>query len=188
MSLLTLPLAFARGFLLHRSAPVRAFARPGQKHTKSGFFLCWAVAFADIGTSVYYTSGILYGQVGKLARFFVALTMIVFILLMLKYAEVTSRYPQGGGVVTVAANVLWPWAGALGGRFILVDYFFTAAISSLSGLTYFAIVVSRISPVVFLITLVVFLYRGQIPAGRLLKRFEIVEPYLEDETSPTRLC
>ena len=35
-----------------------------------GFFLCWAVVFADIGTSVYYTPGILYGQVGKLAGFF----------------------------------------------------------------------------------------------------------------------
>ena len=102
-----------------------------QKHGKLGFFLCWAVVFADIGTSVYYTPGILYGQVGKLAGFFVMMTMVVFILLTLKYAEVTTRYPQGGGVVTVAANALWPWAGALGGMFILVDYFLTAAISSL---------------------------------------------------------
>lgn len=39
--------------------------------------------------------------------------------------------------------------------FILVDYFLTAAISSLSGLTYFSVVIPPISPVVFLITLVV---------------------------------
>lgn len=83
-----------------------------QKRDRLGFFLCWAVVFADIGTSVYYTPGILYGQVWRLAGFFVTLTMAVFILLSLKYAEVTYRYPQGGGVVTVAANALWPWAGA----------------------------------------------------------------------------
>ena len=31
------------------------------------FLLCWAVVFADIGTSVYYVPGILYEQVGSLA-------------------------------------------------------------------------------------------------------------------------
>jgi amino acid transporter len=99
------------------------------------------VVFADIGTSVYYVPGILYGQVGNLAGFFVLLTMIVFILLTLKYAEVTARYPQGGGVVTVAASNFKPWTGALGGMLELGDYFLTAAISALSGLTYLSVVV-----------------------------------------------
>jgi len=48
-----------------------------------GPILCWAVVFADIGTSVYYTPGILYGTVGRLAGFFVFLTMTVFVLLTL---------------------------------------------------------------------------------------------------------
>ena len=34
---------------------------------KLGPFLCWAVVFADIGTSIYYVPGILYGTVGKAA-------------------------------------------------------------------------------------------------------------------------
>src|SRR5579872_714532 len=84
-----------------------------------GPILCWAVVFADIGTSVYYTPGILYGTVGNLAGFFVLLTMSVFVLLTLKYAEVTHRFPQGGGVVTVAAQAMNHWVGALGGMFIL---------------------------------------------------------------------
>nr|MBF6589510.1 hypothetical protein [Ktedonobacterales bacterium] len=46
-----------------------------------GPFLCWAVVFADIGTSVYYVPGILYGQVGRLAGLFVMMTLVVFILL-----------------------------------------------------------------------------------------------------------
>ncbi len=106
-----------------------------------GFFLCWAVVFADIGTSIYYVPGILYGQVGNLAGFFVLLTMIVFILLTFKYAEVTARYPQGGGVVTVASSNFRPWTGAFGGMLELGDYFLTAAISALSGLTYLSVVV-----------------------------------------------
>src|SRR2546421_5451829 len=108
-----------------------------------GPLLCWAVVFADIGTSVYYVPGILYGiaGIGSLAGFFVFLTMSVFVLLAFKYAEVTHRFPQGGGVVTVAAQALNRWFGALGGMFILVDYFLTAAISCLSGMQYLSVVV-----------------------------------------------
>lgn len=109
-----------------------------------GPLLCWAVVFADIGTSVYYVPGILYQTVGPLAGFFVLLTMSVFVLLTLKYAEVTYRFPQGGGVVTVAGQAINHWVGALGGMFILVDYFLTAAISCLSGMLYFSVVVPAI--------------------------------------------
>ncbi len=94
-------------------------------HSEShlGSFLCWAVVFANIGTSIYYVPGILYGNFGNLAGFFVFLTMSVFVLLTLKYAEVTARFPQGGGVITVGAQAFNHWVGALGGMFILVDYF-----------------------------------------------------------------
>src|SRR5713226_7072999 len=111
-----------------------------------GPILCWAVVFADIGTSVYYVPGILYGNVGSLAGFFVFLTMSVFVLLTLKYAEVSHRYPQGGGVVTVAAQAMNHWVGALGGMFILVDYFLTSAISSLSGMQYLSVVIPMLGP------------------------------------------
>ncbi len=117
-----------------------------QDMPKLGPFLCWAVVFADIGTSIYYVPGILYGTVGKLTGFFVLLTMTVFILLTLKYVEVTYRFPQGGGVVTVAARAINNWFGALGGMFILVDYFLTAAISCLSGMLYLSVVVPALGP------------------------------------------
>ncbi|MBV9709638.1 MAG: APC family permease [Ktedonobacteraceae bacterium] len=135
-------------------------------HTSSkgmlGPILCWAVVFADIGTSVYYTPGILYQThgVGSLAGFFVFLTMSVFVLLTLKYAEVTHRFPQGGGVVTVAAQAINPWFGALGGMFILVDYFLTAAISCLSGILYFSVVFPAIGPIALPITIGVLILLG----------------------------
>src|SRR5215470_9420763 len=125
-------------------APTMATGTQPDEHGKTGSslgpLLCWAVVFADIGTSIYYTPGILYQTVGSLAGFFVILTMLVFILLTLKYVEVTHRFPQGGGVVSVAAQAINPWFGALGGMFILVDYFLTAAISCLSGMLYLSVV------------------------------------------------
>src|SRR5436309_11163931 len=89
----------------------------GDSHGKAslGPILCWAVVFADIGSSIYYVPGILYASVGELAGFFVLLTMGVFVLLTLKYAEVSQRFPEGGGVVSVAAQAITSWAGALGG-------------------------------------------------------------------------
>src|SRR5437016_11059979 len=123
-------------------------AEHNQGRNLLGPILCWAVVFADIGTSVYYVPGILYNTEGitTLAGFFVFLTMSVFVLLTLKYAEVTHRFPQGGGVVTVAAQAINHWIGALGGMFILVDYFLTAALSCLSGVLYFSVVVPAIGP------------------------------------------
>ena len=125
-----------------------------------GPILCWAVVFADIGTSIYYVPGILYGTVHALAGFFVFLTMSVFVLLTLKYAEVTHRFPQGGGVVTVAAQAMNHWVGALGGMFILVDYFLTAAISCLSGMLYLSVVLPAIGPFAVEITIGVLVLLG----------------------------
>ncbi len=127
-----------------------------------GPLLCWAVVFADIGTSVYYTPGILYNTEGitTLAGFFVLLTMSVFVLLTLKYAEVTHRFPQGGGVVTVAAQAINHWFGALGGMFILVDYFLTAAISCLSGIFYLSVVLPAIGPFALWITIAALILLG----------------------------
>jgi amino acid transporter len=131
-----------------RSARRRVKLRGGHL----GAFLCWAVVFADIGTSIYYVPGILYGQFGSRSAIFVLMTLFVFILLCVKYAEVTWRYPEGGGVVNVASQALHPFAGLLGGLFILVDYYLTAALSALSGALYLAVVAPSLTPMVMTIT------------------------------------
>ena len=147
-------------------AEVASHGTSGDEHSSGksllGPLLCWAVVFADIGTSVYYVPGILYNTEGitTLAGFFVLLTMSVFVLLTLKYAEVSYRFPQGGGVVTVAAQAINHWFGALGGMFILVDYFLTAAISCLSGMIYLSVVLPAINPLVLEIAITVLLLLG----------------------------
>ncbi len=102
--------------------------------------LVWAVVFADIGTSVYYVPGMLRDMegVGDLAPLFVTASMLGFLLLAWKYVEICWRNPDGGGVVTVATQAFSPRWGLIGGLLITLDYFLTAAVSSVSGIHYLA--------------------------------------------------
>src|SRR5215510_4562914 len=109
---------------------------PTKDTRQLNWFLAWAVVFCDIGTSVYYVPGILYGHVKDATPFFVLLTTGGFILLALKYIEITWRNPEGGGVVTITTKAFGPMWGCLGGMLITTSYFLTAAISAVSGFHY----------------------------------------------------
>src|SRR4026207_2119228 len=110
--------------------------QPSKNTRQLNWFLAWAVVFCDIGTSVYYVPGILYGHVKDATPFFVLLTTGGFILLAFKYVEISWRNPEGGGVVTVASKAFSPRWGALGGMLITVDYFLTSSISATSAFYY----------------------------------------------------
>src|SRR5262245_24095440 len=118
--------------------------RPTRDTRQLTWFLAWAVVFCDIGTSVYYVPGILYGHVKDATPFFVLLTTGGFILLALKYIEITWRNPEGGGVVTITTKAFGPVWGCLGGMLITVDYFLTTAISAVSGFQYIGSVFSAV--------------------------------------------
>jgi amino acid transporter len=92
-------------------SPTNGKSQSAQHVKRIGWLLAWAVVFCDIGTSVYYVPGILYHHVGDLAPFFVLLTTVGFLLLAQKYAEVSWRNPEGGGVVTVARKAFGNWWG-----------------------------------------------------------------------------
>lgn len=119
--------------------------------------LVWAVVFCDIGTSVYYVPGILYSQVGALAPVFVIGTTLGFLLLSTKYVEICWRNPEGGGVVTVATKAFTPRWGCFGGMLIIVDYFLTSAISSVSGMHYLSSFFPRLEPHVVLLSVLALL-------------------------------
>ena len=110
--------------------------QPTKDTRQLNWFLAWAVVFCDIGTSVYYVPGILYGHVKDATPFFVLLTTGGFILLSLKYIEISWRNPEGGGVVTITTKAFGPMWGCLGGMLITVDYFLTTAISAVAGFQY----------------------------------------------------
>jgi amino acid transporter len=111
-----------------------------------GPLLCWSIVFADIGTSIYYVPGIVSASgYNKRSAIFIAMTAVAFVLLALKYAEVTWRNPEGGGVVTISSRALHPFVGLVGGLFIIVDYYLTAAISAFSGVSYLAVVLPQVA-------------------------------------------
>ncbi len=133
-----------------RSTPIvpERLVDRGRSSGRLGPLLAWAVVFADIGTSIYYVPGLLFGELGSKspspAAAFVLATGLVFILLALKYVEVADRYPEGGGVVSVASDAFSPMIGCLGGILICVDYFLTGAISSVTGFEYLAGLLPRV--------------------------------------------
>jgi amino acid transporter/nucleotide-binding universal stress UspA family protein len=137
-----------------REQPVTPRRSESQPHQLSPL-LVWAVVFCDIGTSVYYVPGILYSQVGALTPLFIIATVIGFIPLAIKYQEICWRNPEGGGVVSVATKAFSPRWGVFGGFLILVCYFFTIAISTVSGLHYLATVLPVIGEYIVLSTVMV---------------------------------
>lgn len=137
--------------------PVRRRTHETDSHQLSPL-LVWAVVFCDIGTSVYYVPGILYSQVGALTPFFVFVTTFGFLLLSIKYVEISWRNPEGGGVVTVATKAFNPRWGCFGGLLITVDYFLTSAISSVSGIQYLASVVPFFEAHIVLLSTIALLF------------------------------
>ena len=130
-----------RGVRRFTDIPEALFERK-KSSGRLGALLAWAVVFADIGTSSYYVPGLLFRELGSTspspAAAFVLATGIAFIFLSMKYVDVAARYPDGGGVVSVASDAFGPFIGCLGGILICVDYFLTGAISSVSGFQYLA--------------------------------------------------
>ena len=124
-----------------------------------GWALVFAVVYADIGTSVFYVPGILYGTIGGLATLAQFITTGVFISIALKYVEICQRCPDGGGVVSIlreafSAVEFLPLAG---GSFITVSYFLTSAISGVSGLYYLASLAPEYKDLVVLVSMLLFL-------------------------------
>jgi len=140
-----------RGVRRFTDIPEALFERK-KSSGRLGALLAWAVVFADIGTSIYYVPGLLFRELGGTspspAAAFVLATGIAFIFLSMKYVDVAARYPDGGGVVSVASDAFGPFIGCLGGILICVDYFLTGAISSVSGFQYLAAEVPGLAGVI----------------------------------------
>ncbi len=132
---------------------------PSIKVHQLGWALVFAVVYADIGTSVFYTPGILYGSIGNLATLAQFITTGVFISIALKYVEICERCPDGGGVVSITREAFsaFEFLPLVGGSFITVDYFLTSAISGVSGLYYLSSLMPGTKDLVIVASLVLFL-------------------------------
>jgi len=129
---------------LNAAAQTEAEKKAHHAHTL-GWFLVFAVVYADIGTSIFYVPGILYLSIGNLATLAQLVTTGVFISIARKYVEICERCPDGGGVVSITREAFssWTFLPLIGGALITVDYFLTSAISGVSGLYYLANLLGR---------------------------------------------
>ena len=106
--------------------------------TKSG--LSWilgaGIVGADIGTSVLYSTGILFPSVGYLAPVFILIVCLMMWLFKRTYEEGLALSPfNGGAYVMILRSLGRQWA-VLAGALTCVSYLATAAVSALSGAYY----------------------------------------------------
>lgn len=91
---------------------------------------------ADIGTSVFYGTGILFPIVGYLAPFVVMTVCVLMWAFKKTYEEGLALSPYNGGAYSMILRTLGRQAAVLAGALTVVSYLATAAVSSLSGAHY----------------------------------------------------
>lgn len=114
---------------------------------KSG--LSWIIAAgivgADIGTSVFYSTGLLFPKVGYLAPGFIMLVCILMWLFKKTYEEGIAMSPYNGGAYVMVLRTIGRRAAVLVGALTILSYLATAAVSSLAGAHYISSLLEHVS-------------------------------------------
>ena len=107
---------------------------------KNGTELNWLISAgivgADIGTSVFYSTGLLFPIVGYLAPVFVLISCLAMWIFKRTYEEGLAMSPYNGGAYSMILRTLGRRAAVGAGALTFVSYMATAAVSSLSGSYY----------------------------------------------------
>ncbi len=88
---------------------------------------------ADIGTSVFYGTGILFPVVGYLAPVFVLTACLLMWVFKRTYEEGLALSPYNGGAYSMILRSVGRRAAVVAGALTFVSYLATAAVSALSG-------------------------------------------------------
>ncbi|MEB3195720.1 MAG: APC family permease [Candidatus Sericytochromatia bacterium] len=111
--------------------------RSGRHH---GHQLSWWLAAglvgADIGTSVFYSTGVLYPLVGFTAPFFITLVCLAMWLFKTAYQEGCAVNPLNGGAYSMVLQTVGRRAALVVGSLTILSYLATAVVSALSGAHY----------------------------------------------------
>ena len=106
------------------------------KKTQLNWFISAGIVGADIGTSVFYSTGILFPIVGYLSPLFVLATCLAMWIFKKTYEEGLAMSPRNGGAYTMILRTMGRRAAVAAGALTFVSYLATAAVSSLSGSYY----------------------------------------------------
>ena len=104
--------------------------------TSLNWVIAAGVVGADIGTSVFYGTGILFPIVGYFAPFVVMTVCLLMWAFKKTYEEGLALSPYNGGAYSMILRTLGRQASVLAGALTVISYLATAAVSSLSGAYY----------------------------------------------------
>ncbi len=91
---------------------------------------------ADIGTSVFYSTGVLYPLVGFAAPFFITFVCLAMWLFKTTYQEGCAVSPLNGGAYAMVLQTIGRRAALVVGSLTILSYLATAVVSALSGAQY----------------------------------------------------
>jgi amino acid transporter len=118
---------------INESAPV---AVPKAPNHKLAWWLAAGLVGADIGTSVFYGTGVLFPHVGFAAPFFIFAVAVCMWLFKTTYQEGCSVSPLNGGAYTMVLQTVGRRAALMVGSLTILSYLATAVVSALSGALY----------------------------------------------------
>jgi len=91
----------------------------------------FAVAYDEIGSSIYFALGIVAAQALGLTPIVLLTTGLLFLVVSLSYAEGTAAIPEAGGAATFTRRAFNDLAGFSTGWVLLLDYLIVIALSTL---------------------------------------------------------
>jgi APA family basic amino acid/polyamine antiporter len=91
----------------------------------------FAVAYGEIGSSVYFALGIVVAAALGLAPLVLLATGAVFLLVALSYAEASTALPETGGAETFTRRAFNDLVGFVTGWALFLDYLIVIALSAL---------------------------------------------------------
>ena len=133
-----------------------------ENKTYLNWFISAGIVGADIGTSVFYSTGILFPIVGYLAPLFVVLVCLAMWVFKKTYEEGLAMSPRNGGAYSMILRTLGRRVAVVAGALTFVSYLATAAVSSLSGSYYICSLFSSSAPlsVIVFISFIPILFFG----------------------------
>ena len=91
----------------------------------------FAVAYDEIGSSIYFALGIVAAQALGLTPIVLLATGLLFLVVSLSYAEGTAAIPEIGGAATFTRRAFNDLAGFATGWVLFLDYLIVIALSTL---------------------------------------------------------
>ncbi len=91
----------------------------------------FAVAYDEIGSSIYFALGIVAAQALGLTPIVLLISGLLFLVVSLSYAEGTAALPQAGGAATFTRRAFNDLAGFATGWVLFLDFLIVIALSTL---------------------------------------------------------